>query len=185
MARFTKTEAQREQLLDEEMGEAFLVAQAAQMDVDVFTRVVKVWAVRTDPEAADRRWREQSAQRELFLSQVLDGTDVRGWLGQEEGQLVEEVLKGIIGVPCADDDRTPAQRRADALVQLCRSHLDAGTVQPGARARPHIAITVDVSTLERLLNATAPTTSTCQQIDAFGVPVPPAGAPVPGTNHGR
>src|SRR5699024_3699486 len=119
MARFTKTEAQREQLLDEEMGEAFLVAQAAQMDVDVFSRVVKAWAVRTDPEAADRRGRVQSAQRELFLSQVLYGTDIRGWLGHEEGQLVEEVLKASIGVPAAEDERTPAQHRADALVQLC------------------------------------------------------------------
>src|SRR5699024_3593886 len=185
LAAYTKTEAQREQLLDEEMGEAFLVAQAAQMDVDVFSRVVKAWAVRTDPEAADRRWREQSAQRELFLSQVLDGTDIRGWLGHEEGQLVEEVLKGIIGVPAAEDERTPAQRRADALVQLCRSHLDAGTVQPGARVRPHIAITVDLATLERLVNATGPGASTCRQTSAFGGAVPPGGQGVPGPSSAR
>src|SRR5699024_3185731 len=154
--------------------------QGAQMDVDVCSRVVKAWAVRTDPEAADRGWREQSAQRELFLSQVLDGTDIRGWLGHEEGQLVEEVLKGIIGVPAAEDERTPAQRRADALVQLCRSHLDAGTVQPGARVRPHIAITVDLATLERLVNATGPGASTCRQTSAFGGAVPPGGQGVPG-----
>src|SRR5690625_7653823 len=72
----------------EEMDEVFLVEQSARMDVDVFTRVVKAWAVRADPEAADRRWREQSAQRELFVSQVLDGTDIRGWLGHEEGQQI-------------------------------------------------------------------------------------------------
>src|SRR5699024_3118236 len=73
----------------------------------------------------------------------------------------------------------------DALVQLCRSHLDAGTVQPGARVRPHIAVTVDVATLERVLNATRSGASTCRQVDAFGVRVPPAGEPVPGSNHGE
>lgn len=174
MAVFTKTDAHRERLLDGEVGEAFLVAQAAKMEADTFSTLVKEWATRTDPEAADRNWREQTAQRELYISQVLDGTDVRGWLGSEEGQLINEVLKAIIGTPSADDDRTPAQRRADALVQLCRSHLDAGDLQHGARVRPHIAITVDYATLERLINATRPGGPSCPGIDAFGLPAEPA-----------
>ena len=169
MAAFTKTDAHREQLLDGQMGEAFLVAQAAKLEADVFTRVVKAWATRTDPEAADRNWREQTAQRELFISQVLDGTDIRGWLGTEEGALINEALAAIIGVPAADDDRTPAQRRADALVQLCRSQLDTGDLQPGARVRPHIAVTVDYATLERLVNATRPGGTTCRSRSAFGL----------------
>ena len=185
MAAFTRTDAHRQQLLDEEVGEAFLVAQAAKLEVDTFTRVVKEWATRTDPEAADRNWREQTAQRELFLSQVMDGTDIRGWLGTEEGQLISEALNSIIGVPAADDDRTPAQRRADALVQLCRSHLDAGDFQPGARIRPHIAITVDYATLERLINATRPGGAVCPGVDAFGLPTVPTAPTVPaGTGNG-
>ena len=181
MAAFTKTDAHREQLLDADMGESFLVAQAAKLDVDEFTRAVKEWATRSDPAAADRNWREQTAQRELFISQVLDGTDIRGWLGLEEGQLISEALQAIIGTPSADDDRTPAQRRADAFVQLCRSYLDAGTLQPGARVRPHIAITVDYATLERLINATRPGGTACPGADAFGLPTAPA---VPGDDAG-
>lgn len=173
MAFFTKTDAHRERLLHEEVGEAFLVAQAAKMEADTFNALVKEWATCADPDAADRNWREETAQRELYISPVLDGTDVRGWLGVEEGQLINEVLKAIIGTPSADDDRNPAQRRADALVQLCRSHLDAGDLQPGARVRPHIAITVDYATLERLINATRPGGPTCPGVDAFGLPAEP------------
>lgn len=176
LARYTKTEAHREQLLDDEMGEKFLVDQAARLDADMFTQVVKVWATRSDPEAADRSWREQTAARELYLSQVLDGTDIRGWLGTEEGQLIGEALNAIIGVPSADDDRTPAQRRADALVQLCRSHLDAGTSRPRARIKPHIAITVDHATLERLINATRPLGPSCPDADCFGQGTAPSAA---------
>ncbi|WP_147915755.1 HNH endonuclease [Ruania zhangjianzhongii] len=182
MAAFTKTEAHRQQLLDDGVGEAFLVAEAAKLEADEFARLVKEWATRTDPGAADRSWREQTAQRELFISQVLDGTDIRGWLGAEEGQLVSEALRAVIGTPSVDDERSPAQRRADALVQLCRSHLDSGDLQPGARIRPHIAITVDYATLERLINATRTGGTACSGADAFGLPTTPV---TPGNDAGH
>lgn len=172
LARFTKSEAQQAQLLDEGMGEGFLVAQAQKMTVEEFSGVVQRWALRTDPAAADRNWREQNATRELFVSQVLDGTDIRGWLGTEEGAVINEVLDAVIGTPVAGDERTPAQRRADALVHLCRTFLDAGTLQPGARIRPHLAITIDYTTLERLLTATG---TGCTTRNAFGLPVPTTG----------
>ncbi|WP_147918250.1 HNH endonuclease signature motif containing protein [Ruania zhangjianzhongii] len=167
LARFTKSEGQRAQLEDEAMGEGFLVAAAGRMNAEDFTGVVKTWALRTDPGAGDRNWREQGATRELFVSQVLDGTDIRGWLGTEEGAVINTALDAVIGTPAAGDERTPAQRRADALVHLCRTFLDAGTLQPGARIRPHLAITIDYTTLERLLGATGPT---CTPRDAFGQP---------------
>lgn len=145
LARFTKTEAQRGQLLDEEMGEAFLVAQAQKLPVEEFTRALKEWTTRTDPDAADRCWRDATAKRELFVAPVLDGTDVHGWLGLEEGQVVAETLRAIIGTPAADDDRTPAQQRADALVQLCRGTgpvrrygvRPVGRCARGGPGRPH------------------------------------------------
>lgn len=176
LARFTKTEAQQAKLADAVMGEDFLVAQASKLGVEDFTTAVKIWATRTDPEAADRNWRDQHAGRELFVSEVLDGTDVRGWLGTEEGAVVAEALNAVIGTPSAGDERTPAQRRADALVHLCRTFLDAGTLQPGARIRPHLAITIDYTTLERLLGATG---SACTPRDAFGLPTSPT---EPGNN---
>lgn len=167
LARFTKSEAQQLQLREESMGEGFLVAQAARMGVEDFTAAVREWATRSDPDAADRNWRDEYASRELFIAPVLDGTDVRGWLGTEEGAVLAEALNAIIGTPSAEDERTPAQRRADALVHLCRVFLDSGTLQPGARIRPHLAITIDYTTLERLINAGNPA---CLVRDAFGLP---------------
>ena len=169
----TKTQVLREQLADAEVGEGFLLAQAARMPVELYSRLVKEWAIRADPESADRGWRDEGARAELFLSQVMDGTDLRGWLGTEDALVFEEALRAVIGTPAADDERTTPQRRADALVQLCRSYLDSGQGQPGARIRPHIALTVDYATLAAVLaalgvSAGAPGSAR----DAFGLPVP-------------
>lgn len=149
----TKTPAQRERLADPEVGERFLLSQAARLPVELFTGLVKEWAIRADPAAADRGWREEGARAELYLSKVLDGADVRGWLGTEGALVFEEALRAITGTPGAADERTPAQRRADALIHLCRHYLDSGQGQPGARIRPHIAITIDYSTLAGVLAA--------------------------------
>ena len=169
----TKTPALRDQLADAEMGEGFLLAQAARMPVELYSRLVKEWAIQADPESADRGWREEGARAEVFLSQVMDVADLRGWLGTEDALVFEEALRAMIGTPAADDQRTMPQRRADALVQLCRSYLDSGQGQPGARIRPHIALTVDYATLAAVLaaigvSAGAPGTGR----DAFGLPVP-------------
>ena len=53
------------------------------------------------------------------------------------------------------ETRTPAQRRADALVNICRRSLDEGTVGGKRNARPHITVVVDLETLgdEALLTA--------------------------------
>ena len=164
----TKTRAQRDQLRDPEAGEAFLVEQAGRLPVEMYTRLVKEWAVCADPEAADRGWRDEGAREELFLSQVLDGTDLHGWLGLEHGQVVDEALRAATGVPAADDERTPAQRRAGALVHVCRTYLDGGVAQQGARVRPHLAITVDALTLAALVAASRPGGGAAK--DAFGSP---------------
>src|SRR5699024_7606106 len=115
---------------------------------------------------ADRGWREEGAREELVLSQVLDCTDLHGWLGLEHGQVVDEALRAATGVPAADDERTPAQRRAGALVHVCRTYLDGGVAQQGARVRPHLAITVDAVTLAALVAASRPGAGA--EMDAFG-----------------
>jgi hypothetical protein len=45
------------------------------------------------------------------------------------------------------DPRTPAQRRADALVQVCRQYLDAQGRPVVAGERPHVVVTIDVESL--------------------------------------
>src|SRR5699024_8640207 len=150
------TKALREQMADPEMGEEFLVEQATRLPVEAFSKVVAAWAVRTDPDAADRDWREEGAAEEVFLSPTLDGYALNGWLSTEHGQALDQALQAIIGVPAAGDERRPAQRRADALTHLARAALDSGRLQPGARIRPHIAVTIEEPTLAALIAAGRP-----------------------------
>jgi hypothetical protein len=46
-----------------------------------------------------------------------------------------------------DDDRTPAQRRADALGEICRQWLDLAERPSVGGERPHVTVTVDVASL--------------------------------------
>ena len=47
----------------------------------------------------------------------------------------------------ADDTRTPATKRADALVDVCRFFLDHQHSRAGGRHRPHLNVVVDVDAL--------------------------------------
>ncbi|UFU03268.1 HNH endonuclease [Ruania suaedae] len=146
----TRTSTLIDTLADPEIGEAFLVAQAAVLDADRFRRALQAWAIRADPEAADRNWVEDAAKQHLFVSETLDGFAINGWLTPENGAALRVALEAIVGVPVVDDDRTPSARLADALITLSHLALDSGSLQPGARIRPHTTVTVDAHTLHRL-----------------------------------
>ncbi|HKA48251.1 MAG TPA: DUF222 domain-containing protein, partial [Candidatus Dormibacteraeota bacterium] len=49
--------------------------------------------------------------------------------------------------PAKDDERTPPQRRADALVELARSRLDAGDLPERGGEKPHLMLIAELSTL--------------------------------------
>ncbi|UFU03172.1 HNH endonuclease [Ruania suaedae] len=141
----------RERLTDDEIGEKFLLEHAARLDADSFIRLVKTWAVRADPHAADRNWREDSDKEHLFRSATTGGYRIDGWLDHASGQIVDRAFDAVTGVPAADDDRTPSQRNAHALVALARYALDSGGFQPGARVRPHLLVHVSGDTLHQLV----------------------------------
>lgn len=147
------TNALRVQLLDAELGEAFLVEQAGRMDATTFTRLVKAWAIAADPAGADRAWRESGAKEELTLARTLGGYHLAGWLDEVSGQAVEIALRTHMGRKGKDDERTAAQRRAAALVALARQSLDAGMQQAHARVRPHLTVTTSWETLQALVRA--------------------------------
>ena len=78
---------------------------------------------------------------------------------------LETVLTALapLAVPHGeDDDRTPEQRRADALVELARRSLDGGGLPEVGGVRPHVTVVVDLPTL--LGEAGAP----AAQLDRLG-----------------
>ena len=146
----------RDQLGDEEMGEEFLVARAKELDAADFTHIVRHWAVRTDPDAADRAWKDDGERAKLTIAETTGGYHLAGWLSKIDGMALVTALDARVGVPAADDTRTVAQRRAAALGSLARLSLDGGTLKPGARIRPHLAVHVPIDTLLRMIAASRP-----------------------------
>ncbi len=89
--------------------------------------LVDTWVARADPERAESAEQERFDRRRLHVSEMFDGM-VRGdFLLDPEGAAIVRDAIAYLSRPAADDTRTPAQRRADALVSMAKSH---GSDQP-------------------------------------------------------
>jgi hypothetical protein len=106
-----------------------------------------------DPDGALVDERQAVARRELSFTPDLDGTvKIRGRLDAEGAGLVQAALGPLAAPQPADaqgvkDQRTPARRRADALVQLARMLLDAGVLPSQNGQRPHLTVTITLNDL--------------------------------------
>jgi hypothetical protein len=91
------------------------------------------------------------ARRRLHVSRTLDEMGVLdGLLDPEATEIVLTALDALMEQERgADDTRTTAQRRADALVSLCKVGLAHADVGPGRRNPPHLSGVVDCEALER------------------------------------
>jgi len=79
------------------------------------------------PEAAAAAAEQSYTRRRLSVSETFDGTVVLdGVLDPEGGAVLLSALTPLAGPAGPADTRTAPQRRADALVELCRRRLDAG-----------------------------------------------------------
>ena len=72
----------------------------------------------------------------------------RAWAG-DTGTGSGETRHGGDGAPdpAVADDRTPGQRRADALVDICRLALNTGQLPDNGGDRPQVTITIPISNL--------------------------------------
>lgn len=87
-------------------------------------------------------------ERSLHLSQTLGDRDVLdGSLDAGGGSVVAAALRLA---PSDDGDvaRTPATRRADALVEVCRFFLDHQQSQSAGCHRPHVNVVLDLEAFE-------------------------------------
>jgi hypothetical protein len=90
-------------------------------------------------------------RRRLQVSPTWAGTvRLDGDLDPESGATVIAAL-GSLADPAAidpEDRRSSQQRRADALIEICRRHLDASDRPMVGGERPHVLVTVDLATLQ-------------------------------------
>ncbi len=105
-------------------------------------RAMASWKARATepPEPAE-------PERSLHLSQTLDDRYVLdGSLDAEGGAVVATALR-LATADDHDQTRTPATKRADALVDVCRFFLDHQQSRAGGRHRPHLNVVVDLDAL--------------------------------------
>ncbi len=118
-------------------GQAELLAMAARVDAGRFAKAAALWAAARDRSALERGHQAQRARRFLHLAETPDGTRISGQLDAVAGHRLRIALEAIAGRPAPDDERSPEQRRADALDTLADAALGAtaaGGVPVGPRA---------------------------------------------------
>jgi hypothetical protein len=151
-----------------ERSEAQLLEAARVHSSGNLRRVAAYWRHAVEKERALDGEEQLLEQRRLYASTTFLGmVRVDGNLDPESGETLLTALNAVLDAEARsrgeDDRRTPAQRRADALIEICRQFLDRGDRPTVAGERPHVTLTVGA---EALAGSSAPT-----ELDHVG-PVP-------------
>jgi Domain of unknown function (DUF222)/HNH endonuclease len=133
--------------------ETRLVDDATRLDPTQLVKLAHRVRAHLDPDGTLRDEQHAVARRELSFTPDLDGTTlIRGRLDAEAAVVVQTALAPLAAPLPTDphgvrDHRTPARRRADALVQAARLLLDAGALPTQGGQRPHLAVTITLADL--------------------------------------
>lgn len=130
--------------------ESLLVDAVARLSMGDAFRAIEYWKQAADREAAERDADHLHRRRHLHISPTLGGmVRIDGELDREDGELVATALRSLAEPASLDpsDTRSPAQRRADALVDLCADHLAHGATPVSGGVRPHLSLVATPQTL--------------------------------------
>lgn len=117
---------------------------------DRFRGLVRYFARHADPEADERGYTRAKDREYVAVSPTLGGYHLSGFLTEEHGHALTTAIGSVMGAPDAGDDRSPGQRRAQALADIARVVLDHGHTGTGAAVRPHLSVTVSWTELQAL-----------------------------------
>ena len=128
-----------------------LLDAATELAIDDFAKVARRWARLADDRLASGTFMEQFEQRRLSVSATFQGTVVGEFALDPEGGAVVLAAVDQLSGPDPEDgpdrSRTPSQRRADALVQICRESLQGDTRSGQGRSPVNLNALVDADTL--------------------------------------
>jgi hypothetical protein len=182
---------------DVSMSGARLLARARDADADAFERsetmlvdaarihsitdlgkVTAYWRRTVETERLERGEDTLRARRRLHASVLLDGmVRLDGDLDPESGETFLTALGALMDSETRSrpptgagdgDDRTAAQRRADALAEISRQWLDRADRPIVAGERPHVTVTVDVDELKSSSFAAQGRRSGASEVGAVG-----------------
>jgi Domain of unknown function (DUF222) len=100
-----------------------------------------------DPDGFDKDNEEDYEQRYLHLSEMGRMFKLDGLLDHDAGAALKTAIESLSKQLGTDDDRSPKQRRADALSDLVDHALGQGTMPRRNRVRPHIAVHTTIEAL--------------------------------------
>jgi hypothetical protein len=135
-------------------SEELLLEAAQRHSVRDLRRAVAYWRELADADqgvdGSERAWNE----RHLHVSTTFHGmVRVDGDLDPETGEILITALGAVMDAERRSgdggDSRTPPQRRADAMGEICRQWLDRLDRPDVAGERPHLTVTMDLEALER------------------------------------
>ena len=125
--------------------EQVLVDAVAPLPMGKAFRVIEYWKQAADREAAAAEAEYLHDRRRLHISRTMGGmVHFDGELDPEGGEIVITALRSLTerGNLDLSDRRSGAQRRADALVDMCADHLAHGETPVIGGTRPQITVTV-------------------------------------------
>jgi hypothetical protein len=132
--------------------ETGLIKAAETMDAGQFTNHAKHVEHRIDAAGALAESNRAYEKRYLHIGEAVNGlVRLEGLLDAEGGATLRTRLNALM-LPSTDDTRTPPQRRADALIDLCHQ---GGARKDGSGPRPQLVIRASVDTLAGTASAPA------------------------------
>ncbi|MFD0745092.1 DUF222 domain-containing protein [Phytohabitans flavus] len=146
-------------LVDE--AEAVLIGQAEQFEPTILRKAGERILTHVAPEIAEARdaaaLQRQEARawqaRAFQLTRLGDGrVRLTGWLDEAGAATVNAALDPLCA-PRHDNDepRTPAQRRADALVEVCHLATRTERLPDNGGQRPHVVVTMPFDVVQQQL----------------------------------
>jgi hypothetical protein len=120
----------------------------------ILTHVAPELAEHAELIALQRAAERAETRRHLTLSDQPDGqVRLTGNLDSETAALLRAAIDPLCAPVGAHDDRTPGQRRADALGDICRLALRTSHLPDNGGERPQLVVTVQLDTLTNQLGA--------------------------------
>ncbi|NDL55718.1 HNH endonuclease signature motif containing protein [Phytoactinopolyspora mesophila] len=157
---------------DAARAEADLAAFATEHDPATLQRLATHLLHVLSTDSLENREERAQRKRRLRLIDNGDGTvRITGLLSTEGAATVRTALDPLAAPQPGEngerDPRAPDQRLADALVELCQRHLQAGTLPTNHGHAPQLLLLAELSTLLGT-TGTGPAAAACAQTDPSG-----------------
>jgi Domain of unknown function (DUF222) len=129
-------------------AEPVLLEAARRLDPPTLRKVVGHLVEVADPDTAHEQTLRRHERRGLWVAPTFEGmVAIDGLLNPEAGETLLTALEPLARPTVAEDERTAAQRNADALTELARRQLEGGRLPQAGGVRPQVVVTVDLASL--------------------------------------